>query len=119
MSEGSGTDKKQHLVYLVDGSGYIFRAYHALPPLTRTDGTPVNAVLGFCNMLYKLLDDLTSAGKASHLAVIFDTPQRHLSRVQGQPSARSGRPDPAVPAVPGSGGGLWCAVAGNGRLRGR
>ena len=40
-------------VYLVDGSGYIFRAYHALPPLTRSDGTPVGAVQGFCNMLFK------------------------------------------------------------------
>ena len=40
---------------LVDGSGFIFRAYHALPPLTRTDGTPVNAVLGFSNMLHRLL----------------------------------------------------------------
>ena len=58
MSDGSAAEKQQHLVYLVDGSGYIFRAYHALPPLTRADGTPVNAVLGFCNMLYKLLDDL-------------------------------------------------------------
>ena len=42
----------RHLV-LVDGSGYIFRAFHALPPMTRPDGTPVNAVLGFCNMLWK------------------------------------------------------------------
>ena len=46
------TDQREH-VFLVDGSGFIFRAYHALPPLTRADGTPVNAVLGFCNMLYK------------------------------------------------------------------
>ena len=46
-------------VFLVDGSGYIFRAYHALPPLTRkSDGLQVNAVLGFCNMLWKLLRDM-------------------------------------------------------------
>ncbi len=50
--------KKDHL-YLVDGSGYIFRAYHALPPLTRkSDGLPVGAVSGFCNMLLKLLNDM-------------------------------------------------------------
>ena len=46
-------------LYLVDGSGYIFRAYHALPPLTRkSDGLPVGAVAGFCNMLWKLLVDM-------------------------------------------------------------
>jgi len=65
-------DSEQHLVYLVDGSGYIFRAYHALPPLTRSDGTPVGAVSGFCNMLFKLIDDLSHTGKATHFAVIFD-----------------------------------------------
>ncbi|HBS33504.1 MAG TPA: hypothetical protein DEA50_00305, partial [Parvularcula sp.] len=47
-------------LYLVDGSAYIFRAYHALPPLTRkSDGMPVGAVSGYCNMLYKLLGDMT------------------------------------------------------------
>jgi DNA polymerase-1 len=55
-------------VYLVDGSGYIFRAFHALPPLTRADGTPVNAVLGFTTMLMKLLAETD----ADHIAVIFD-----------------------------------------------
>ncbi|MEE2526612.1 DNA polymerase I [Hyphobacterium sp. HN65] len=59
-------------VYLIDGSGYIFRAYHALPPLTRSDGTPVGAVQGFCNMLWKLLEDLKGEDEPSHLAVIFD-----------------------------------------------
>jgi DNA polymerase-1 len=66
-------EQEQHLVYLIDGSGYIFRAYHALPPMTRPDGTPVNAVYGFSNMLYKLLDDILQTGKATHFAVIFDT----------------------------------------------
>jgi DNA polymerase I len=47
-------DQKLHLI-LIDGSGFIFRAYHALPPMTRPDGTPVNAVFGFSNMLAKLL----------------------------------------------------------------
>lgn len=55
-------------LYLVDGSGFIFRAFHALPSLTRGDGTPIGAVLGFTNMLVKLLEDK----KATHLAVIFD-----------------------------------------------
>ena len=60
-------------VTLIDGSGYIFRAYHALPPLTRkSDGLPVGAVAGFCNMLYKLLEDSRKGEKPTHLAVIFD-----------------------------------------------
>ncbi|MEQ9046568.1 MAG: DNA polymerase I [Sneathiellaceae bacterium] len=63
----------RHRLYLVDGSGYIFRAYHALPPLTRkSDGAPVGAVSGFCNMLNKLLEDAAADGRVSHLAVIFD-----------------------------------------------
>ena len=56
---------------LVDGSGFIFRAFYSLPPLTRPDGTPVNAVLGFCNMLYRLARDTECDG----LAVLFDTAQ--------------------------------------------
>ena len=68
---------KQDHLYLVDGSGYIFRAYHALPPLTRkSDGLPVGAVSGFCNMLVKLLNDMGArnghGGAPTHLAVIFD-----------------------------------------------
>jgi DNA polymerase I len=60
-------------VFLVDGSGYIFRAFHALPPLTRkSDGTPVGAVSGFCNMMLKLVRDTIDGEKPSHLAVIFD-----------------------------------------------
>ena len=60
-------------VYLVDGSGYIFRAYHALPPLTRkSDGLPVGAVAGFCNMLWKLLHDMKKDDAPTHLAVVFD-----------------------------------------------
>ncbi len=59
--------KPKH-VYLVDGSGYIFRAFHALPPLSRSDGTQVNAVLGFTNMLLKLLEETD----ADHIGVIFD-----------------------------------------------
>jgi DNA polymerase-1 len=61
-------------LYVIDVSGYIFRAYHALPPLTRkSDGLPVGAVAGFCNMLWKLLVDMKAAPDApTHLAAIFD-----------------------------------------------
>lgn len=60
-------------VFLVDGSSYIFRAYHALPPLSRkSDGLQVNAVLGFCNMLWKLLRDMPPDNRPTHLAIIFD-----------------------------------------------
>lgn len=70
--------KKGDRLYLVDGSAYIFRAYHALPPLTRkSDGLPVGAVSGFCNMLWKLLADVNDEavkemGAPTHFAVIFD-----------------------------------------------
>ena len=57
-----------HHVFLIDGSGFIFRAYHALPPLSRSDGTPMGAVLGFSNMLAKLLGETD----ADHIAVVFD-----------------------------------------------
>ena len=72
MSEASPLKPGDHL-YLIDGSGYIFRAYHALPPLTRkSDGLPVGAVQGFCNMLWKLLKETKAGEKPTHLAVIFD-----------------------------------------------
>ncbi len=60
-------------LYLIDASGYLFRAYHALPPLSRkSDGLPTGAVAGFCNMLWKLLQDTKAGDKPSHLAAIFD-----------------------------------------------
>jgi DNA polymerase-1 len=66
--------------YLIDGSGYIFRAYYALPPLTRkSDGLPTGAVSGFCSMLFKLLEDAKSdqnLNKPSHFAVIFDSARK-------------------------------------------
>ncbi|MBT3790361.1 MAG: DNA polymerase I [Alphaproteobacteria bacterium] len=75
MAKAEGGRKGR--VYLVDGSGYIFRAYHALPPLTRkSDGTPVGAVSGFCNMLNKLVDDITAEDGTGHMAVIFDTARK-------------------------------------------
>ena len=72
--------KKTDHFYLVDGSGYIFRAYYALPPLTRkSDGLPVGAVSGFCSMLFKLLEDSKSnenLQKPTHFAVIFDSARK-------------------------------------------
>jgi DNA polymerase-1 len=68
----SGTMAGKH-VFLVDGSSYIFRAYHALPPLNRkSDGLQVNAVLGFCNMLWKLLREMPQDHQPTHLAIVFD-----------------------------------------------
>jgi DNA polymerase I len=69
---GNTAGKGDH-VFLVDGSSYIFRAYHALPPLNRkSDGLQVNAVLGFCNMLWKLLREMPEDNRPTHLAIIFD-----------------------------------------------
>lgn len=65
-------NKDSHL-YLIDASAYIFRAYHALPPLTRkSDGLPVGAVAGFCNMLWKLLEELKGPERPTHFACVFD-----------------------------------------------
>ena len=64
-------------LFLVDGSGYIFRAYHALPPLSRkSDGLQINAVLGFCNMLWKLLNEMKPDERPTHLAVVFDKSEK-------------------------------------------
>ena len=82
-------------VYLIDGSGFIFRAFHKLPPLTRPDGTPVNAVLGFTNMLLKLMHDTD----ADHLAVIFDAAQRTF-RNQLYTAYKAHRPDPPDELLP-------------------
>ena len=80
---------------LVDGSGFLFRAFHALPLLTRPDGTPVNAVLGFTNMLLKLLDDL----QATHVAVIFDSARKSF-RNEMFPEYKANRPDPPDELIP-------------------
>ena len=75
-----GKIQKNDHFYLIDGSGYIFRAYYALPPLTRkSDGLPTGAVNGFCNMLFKLLEDSKSDNnlqKPTHFAVIFDSARK-------------------------------------------
>ena len=74
--------KKTDHFYLVDGSGYIFRAYYALPPLSRkSDGLPTGAVNGFCNMLFRLLEDSrsdNSKNKPTHFAVIFDSARKNF-----------------------------------------
>ena len=94
--------KNDHL-YLVDGSGYIFRAYHALPPLTRkSDGLPVGAVSGFCNMLVKLLNDMGAEGTPTHLAVIFDASGKSFrNEIYDQYKAhRPPAPEDLVPQFP-------------------
>ena len=64
---------KGHHLHLIDGSAFIFRAYHALPPLTRkSDGLPIGAVSGFCNMLFKVVEDAKGDDAPTHVAVIFD-----------------------------------------------
>ncbi len=81
-------------LYLVDGSAYIFRAYHALPPLTRkSDGMPVGAVSGFCNMLSKLVDDVRDGGEVDYFAVIFDA-ARKTFRNDIYPEYKANRPPP-------------------------
>ena len=81
-------------VFLVDGSGYIFRAYHALPPLNRkSDGLQVNAVLGFCNMLWKLLRDMKAEEQPTHLAVVFDKSEQTF-RTEMYADFKAHRPDP-------------------------
>jgi DNA polymerase-1 len=87
-------------VFLVDGSSYIFRAYHALPPLNRkSDGLQVNAVLGFCNMLWKLLGDMRPEERPTHLAVVFDKSERTF-RNEFYPAYKAHRPDAPDDLVP-------------------
>jgi DNA polymerase-1 len=87
-------------VFLVDGSSYIFRAYHALPPLTRkSDGLQVNAVLGFCNMLWKLLRDMKPEERPTHLAVVFDKSEKTF-RTEMYPAYKAHRPDPPDDLIP-------------------
>ena len=80
---------------LIDGSGYIFRAFHALPPMTRGDGTPVNAVYGFTGMVMKLVDDLAPA----HVAVVFDS-ARKTFRNDIYADYKANRTDPPEELVP-------------------
>jgi DNA polymerase-1 len=87
-------------VFLVDGSGYVFRAYHALPPITRkSDGLQLNAVFGFCNMLWKLLRDMKPEDKPTHLAVVFDKSEKTF-RTTMYPDYKAHRPDPPDDLIP-------------------
>ena len=98
-----GKIKKTDHFYLIDGSGYIFRAYYALPPLTRkSDGLPVGAVSGFCNMLFKLLEDSKSSEnleKPTHFAVIFDSARKNFRNeiYSDYKGNRSDAPDDLIP----------------------
>ena len=95
--------KKTDHFYLIDGSGYIFRAYYALPPLTRkSDGLPTGAVSGFCSMLFKLLEDSKSESnlqKPTHFAVIFDSARKTFrNEIYSEYKAnRSEAPDDLAP----------------------
>ncbi|MGC2778532.1 MAG: DNA polymerase, partial [Bradyrhizobium sp.] len=94
-----GAVKGDH-VFLVDGSSYIFRAYHALPPLNRkSDGLNVNAVLGFCNMLWKLLRDMPETDRPTHLAIVFDKSEvTFRNKIYGDYKAhRPPAPDDLIP----------------------
>src|SRR5690349_13475128 len=96
----AGSLKKGDHVFLVDGSGYIFRAYHALPPLTRkSDGLQINAVLGFCNMLWKLLNDMKPEEKPTHLAVVFDKSEKTF-RTDFYPDYKAHRPEAPSDLIP-------------------
>ena len=99
MSHTNSLKPGDHL-YLVDGSGYIFRAYHGLPPLTRkSDGLPVGAVQGFCNMLWKLLKETRANEKPTHLAVIFDQSSKTF-RNDIYPQYKAQRPEPPADLRP-------------------
>ncbi len=90
MSETFG---KGHHLHLIDGSAYIFRAYHALPPLTRkSDGLPVGAVAGFCNILFRYLEGNKTGDAPTHVAVIFDHSSKTF-RNDIYPAYKANRPE--------------------------
>ena len=91
-------EPKQHL-YLVDGSAYIFRAYHRLPPLTDPAGTPVGAVYGYTTMLWKLAEDLNKAEGPTHMAVILDKAS-HSFRNDIYPEYKANRPPAPEDLIP-------------------
>jgi DNA polymerase-1 len=98
-AKGTPLKKGDHL-YLVDGSGYLFRAYHALPPLSRkSDGLPTGAVSGYCNMLWKLLEDMKGPDAPTHLAVVFDAGSKTF-RNAIYPQYKANRPDPPEDLIP-------------------
>ncbi len=91
---------KGHHLQLIDGSGFIFRAFHALPPLTRkSDGLPVGAIAGFCNMLYKQVEDNAGHDAPTHVAVIFDAKGKTF-RSGIYPAYKANRPPAPEDLVP-------------------
>jgi DNA polymerase-1 len=86
-------------LYLVDGSGYIFRAYHRLPPLTNKHGQPAGAVYGFTTMMWKLVEDLNAADGPTHMAVIFDASSKTF-RNDMYDQYKAHRPPPPEDLVP-------------------
>ncbi len=97
MSEAD-PQSRPHL-YLVDGSSYIFRAYHRLPPLTNRHGTPAGAVYGYTTMLWKLADGLTKADGPTHMAVILDASE-HTHRNEMYDQYKAHRPPPPEDLIP-------------------
>ena len=94
---------KGHHLHLIDGSAFIFRAYHALPPLTRkSDGLPVGAVSGFCNMLNRYIEDIDGPDAPTHVAVIFDySSQSFRNKIyDGYKANRPPAPEDLVPQFP-------------------
>ncbi len=89
----TSTFGKGHHLHLIDGSAYIFRAYHALPPLTRkSDGLPIGAVAGFCNILFRYISENKGPDAATHLAVIFDHSSKTF-RNDIYPAYKANRPE--------------------------
>src|SRR3954453_22544811 len=93
------TSAAQPHLYLVDGSSYIFRAYHRLPPLTNRHGTPAGAVYGYTTMLWKLAGDLSRADGPTHMAVILDASE-HTHRNEMYDQYKAHRPPPPEDLVP-------------------
>ncbi|MFC6197626.1 DNA polymerase I [Ponticaulis profundi] len=100
MTQDTAPITEDSHLYLIDASGYIFRAFHALPPLTRpSDGLPVGAVQGFCNMLWKLLEELKGDDRPTHFACIFDKGS-YTFRNDLYPDYKAQRPPPPEDLVP-------------------
>src|SRR5215213_11428182 len=98
VAEASKAQTQNHL-YLVDGSSYIFRAYHRLPPLTNRHGQPAGAVYGYTAMLWKLADGLSKADGPTHMAVILDKSE-HTHRNEMYDQYKAHRPPPPEDLVP-------------------
>ena len=98
MATAAQAPQQKHL-YLIDGSGFIFRAYHRLPPLSNPQGVPVGAVYGFTAMLWKIIEELNGADEPTHLAVIFDAAKQNFRNdIYGDYKAN--RPPPPEDLVP-------------------